>query len=468
MSLDEKTPNTIEQYDLIILGGGRASTLAIAAAKAGKQVAIIEKDRLGGACPNRGCVPSKLLIGFAEAARHVRHADRHFIDADFKGIDTQRLFQSVNDWTAGVDSRYEGRIEKSGATLIRGEGRFVGPKTIEAAGRILRAENIVIATGSFPTPPPYPNLPVWTSDDLFPLKGEPPSSLLVIGSGFIGTEMAAFFAGIGVPTSLFARGAKLLGRADSDVERIFATEFAKEVDTHMGASLIDLTHDGKDFTATFEIGDRKESFTAEKVLFAIGRKPSTGILDLEKTGLSANQRGFVPVNDHLETDVPGIFAAGDVNGRYMLQHAASYEVQYLRNKLVKGSKGPIDERQIAHAMFTHPEVASVGHTEESLIAEKIPYVSVLEDWLASARAMSTRIDYPRTKLLVSPEDYSILGCHLVGPEASTAIHQILMLMHLKNDVRELLEMIYIHPALNELFMPAAVQAVAKIRAFKRS
>ena len=171
------------------------------------------------------------------------------------------------------------------------------------------------------------------------------------------------------------------------------------------------------------------------------------------------------MNDHLESEVPGIFAAGDVNGRYMLQHAASYEVQYLRKKLLNGLTNSIDERQIAHAMFTHPEVASVGHTEESLIAEGIPYVSVLEDWLASARAMSTRVDYPRTKLLVSPKDYSILGCHLIGPEASTAIHQILMLIHLKNDVRELLEMIYIHPALNELFMPAAVQAIAKVRAF---
>lgn len=453
-----------EHFDLIILGGGRASTLAIAAAKAGQKVALIEKDRLGGACPNRGCVPSKLLIGFAEAARNVRHAHRHFIDADYQKIDTKRLFQSVNDWVEGVDGRYEGRIEDSGVTLIRGEGRFVGPKTILAASRTLTAAKIVIATGSHPTPPPFAKLPVWTSDSLFPLKDDPPKSLIVIGSGFIGTEMAAFFAGIGVPTSLFARGAKLLGRADADIEKIFATEFSKEVDTHTGASLIDLKYDGKEFTAIFKIGVTEKSFTAERVLFAIGRRPSTSSLDLEKTGLAPDSRGFIPVNDHLETELPGIFAAGDVNGRYMLQHAASYEIQYLRNRLLKRTTDPIDERNIAHAIFTHPEVASVGHTEEFLIAEGIPYVSVLEDWLASARAMSTRLEYPRTKLLVSPKDHSILGCHLIGPEASTAIHQVLMLMHLKNDVRELLEMIYIHPALNELFMPAAVQAVAKVRA----
>jgi dihydrolipoamide dehydrogenase len=188
---------------------------------------------------------------------------------------------------------------------------------------------------------------------------------------------------------------------------------------------------------------------------------------LEKTGLSTNERGFLPVNDSLETSVAGIYAAGDVNGRYMLQHAASYEVQYLREALVKGNEGPIDERTIAHAIFSHPEVASVGFTEEDLKAAGTDYVSVHQDWLASARAMSSRVDYPRIKLLVSPHDYSILGCHLIGPESSTLMHQVLMLMHLKNDVRELLNLIYIHPGLNELFLSAAVPVLGEIRKFHR-
>lgn len=455
-----------EIFDIIILGGGRASALAIAAAQAGKKVALIERDKLGGACPNRGCVPSKLLIGFAEAARRTREADRHFTQATYHGTDSGAIFESVNKWIAGVDPRYQGRVEAAGVTLIRGEGRFIGPKTISAASRVLSAEQIVVATGSSPTPPPFANLPVWTSDSLFPLRGPAPNSLLVIGSGFIGTEMAAFFAGIGVATQLFARGSKLLGRADADIEATFAPEFRKEVETHLNASLVDLKHDGSLFTAIFDVDGSTRTFTAERILFAIGRKPNTDALDLDKAGLAADARGFLPVNDHLETAVPGIYAAGDVNGRYMLQHAASYEVQYLRNKLLKNQTGPIDNRHIAHAIFTHPEVASVGHTEEALIAAGTPYVAVHEDWLASARAMSTRLDYPRTKLLVSPEDFSILGCHLIGPEASTLLHQILMLMQLKNDVRELLELVYIHPALNELFLTAAVSAIRAVKEYQ--
>ena len=455
-----------EQFDLIVLGGGRASVLAIAAAKAGQKVALIEKDKLGGACPNRGCVPSKLLIGFAEAARNVRHADRHFTDATYRGTDAKAVFESVNEWIAGVDGRYEGRVEASGATLIRGEGRFVGEKIVQARGRTLTADKIVVATGSHPTPPPFAELPVWTSDDLFPLKEDPPKSLIVIGSGFIGTEMSAFFSGIGIETKLFARGPRLLGRADSDIEATFSKEFTKEVETHAGASLIDLKYEESRFFATFEINGRQEVHAADKVLFAIGRRPNTASLNLEATGLAGNERGFLPVNDQLETSVPGIYAAGDVNGRYMLQHAASYEIQYLREKLVKGKTEPIDERIIAHAIFSHPEVASVGFIEEDLKAAGTDYVAVHQDWLASARAMASRLDYPRIKLLVSPHDYSILGCHLIGPEASTLMHQVLMLMHLKNDVRELVNMIYIHPGLNELFLSAAVSALGKVRKFK--
>jgi dihydrolipoamide dehydrogenase len=456
----------IETYDLIVIGGGRASNLAIAAAKAGMKTLLIERDLLGGACPNRGCVPSKLLIGFAEAARHVRDADRHFIDSEFHSIDTKRIFRSVNEYIGGVDGRYQDRVATAGVDLVRGEGRFIGMKTISVSNREFTAERIVVATGSRPTPPLFGSLPVWTSDSLFPFEGDVPKSLLVIGGGFIGCEMAAFFSATGIETRLFTRGDKLLGREDRDIERVFRAEFEKHVPTYCHSTLKDLSWDGAEFTAMFEIHGEVKIFTADRVLFAIGRLPNTESLDLSKTGLVADKHGFLPVNEHLETSVPGIFATGDVNGRFMLQHAAAFEVQYLRQKFLKTVTDPIDERLIAHAVFSHPEVASVGFTEEQLKSTGTPYVAVFDDWLASARADAMRIDYPRVKLLVSPTDHSILGCHLVGPESSTLLHQVMMLMRLKNDVRELANLIYIHPALNECLLAAAVKAVGKVRKFR--
>lgn len=451
----------MENYDLIVLGGGRAAGLAIAASKAGWKTALIERDRLGGTCPNRGCVPSKLLIGFADAARHVREAGRHFINSSYHGADLGKIFASVNDYVSGVDGRYQTRVDLADVTLVRGEGRFIGHKQIEAAGRKLTAEKIVIATGSRPAPPPYADLAVWTSDDLFPLRCPPPQSLLVIGGGVIGCEMAAFFAAVGVETTLFVRTDRLLEKEDAEIEQVFQKEFTKHVATRFHADLKHLTREGDRFAATFATPDGEKTFHAERVLFAIGRIPNSD-LDLGKTGLSTNRKGFIPVNEHLESAIPGIHATGDVNGRHMLQHVAAYEVQYLRGKFLKGETAPINEGEIAHGVFSHPEIAAVGFTEDELKASGTRYVAVFEDWLASARAMALRIEYPRVKLLVSPVDYSILGCHLVGPEASTILHQAMTVMRLKNDVRELAETIHIHPALNECLLAAAVKAIGKV------
>lgn len=453
----------IETYDLIVLGGGRAANLAIAAAKDGWKVALVERDRLGGTCPNRGCVPSKLLIGFADAARHVREAGRHFIDTEYRGMDLGKVFASVNDYIAGVDGRYHGRLEDAGVTVIRGEGRFVGHKQIEAAARILTAEKIVIGTGSRPNPPPYAGLGVWTSDDLFPLVGDPPKSLLVIGGGVIACEMAAFFAAVGIETTLVARKDRLLGKEDSDIEQVFQQEFGKHVRTLFHATVTDLVRTECGFNATFDTDQGAVTYQADRVLFAIGRLPNGESLDLAETGIKPDGKGFIPVNEHLQTTVPGIYAIGDINGRHMLQHAAAAEVQFLREKFLKGKKATIDEAPIGYGIFSHPEVAAVGKTEDELKNSGVPYVAVFEDWLASARVEAMRIYYPRVKLIVSPEDYSILGCHLIGPEASTILHQVITVMKLKNDVRELADTIFIHPALNECLLAAAVKAVRDVK-----
>jgi mycothione reductase len=456
----------IETYDLIVLGGGRAANLAIAAAKDGWKVALIERDRLGGTCPNRGCVPSKLLVGFADAARHVREAGRHLIDAEYRGVDLKEIFLSVNGYIAGVDGRYRDRVAEAGVTLIRGEGRFAGHKRVEVAGRTLTADKIVIGTGSRPNPPPYADLGVWTSDDLFPLEGDPPKSLLIIGGGVIACEMAAFFAAVGVETTLVARKDRLLGKEDSDIEQVFQREFGKYVSTLFRASLKDLRRSESGFAADFETDDGTVTRHADRILFAIGRTPNSESLDLEETGIKPDERGFIPVGEHLETTAPGIYAIGDVNGRHMLLHAAAHEVHFLREKFLKGKTRPIDGEPIGYGIFSHPEVAAIGRTEDELKTSGVPYVAVFEDWLTSARVQAMRIDYPRVKLLVSPDDYSILGCHLIGPEASTILHQVITVMKLKNDVRELAETIFIHPALNECLFEAAVKAVGKVKKFR--
>ncbi|MBK1834414.1 dihydrolipoyl dehydrogenase family protein [Roseibacillus ishigakijimensis] len=450
----------MKKYDLIVLGGGRASGLAIAAAQEGKSVALIEKDRLGGTCPNTGCVPSKLLIGYAEAARRVKEADRHFITAKIEKIDRERIFQEVNEWVRGVDPRYEGRLD--GVDLYRGHGRFVANKVIEVNGEELEGETIVVATGTRPRTAPYPG--AWTNENIFPLEGKVPDSLTVVGGGFIACELANFFSAVGVETRLLVRGDDLLPIEDHEIGAVFKEEFVKNVPTDFGVSVTGMAEVEEGYEVTIAAADGSTStHRSERVLFAIGRTPNTDDLGLDKTDLEMDRRGYFVVNDKLQTNVPGVYAAGDVAGRYQLQHVASYDVHYLRQRLLKGLDEEIDYGMVPHGVFTDPEVAAVGQTEAQLKEAGTPYVSVFRDWKSSARAMASRLDYPRVKLLVSPADYSILGCHLVGPDSSTVLHEVLPFLRLKNDVREMAEMMHVHPALPELLLDAAVQAVKEVR-----
>ena len=460
----------MKKFDLIIIGGGRASALAIAAAQEGKKVALIERDKLGGTCPNRGCVPSKLLIGYAEAARRVREASRHHIDATIHSIDRQKMFDEVSEWIAGVDPRYESRIPDN-VTLYRGSAAFLSNHEVSITnnsadniGQIC-SQSIVIATGTRPRPAPYSEFPVWTSDDIFPLKDTPPSSLTIIGGGFIGCELGAFFSAVGTETTLHVRGKSLLPRIDHELSPIFQEQFEHHTPVHYESSLSDLSYDGKMFTCTFTQPDgSSHQHMSERVLFATGRIPNTDNLKLENTDIEIDSRGFIQTDDYLKTSVPGIYAAGDIAGNFILQHTASYDIHYLSQALLKGCTQSLDYGAVPHAIFTEPEVASVGFTETELQQQGIRYVKTLRDWKSSARAMASKLDYPRTKLLICPETYAVLGCHLIGPDSSTLIHQILMLMHLKNDIREVPKMIHIHPALPELFVDAAVDVIKQANA----
>ncbi len=460
-----------KSFDIIIVGGGRAADLANVAANAGKTVALIERDRLGGTCPNRGCVPSKLLIGHSEVARRVREAGRHHIDATLHGIDSQKIFDEVNAWIASVDGRYESRMPEK-ATLYRGHGKFLSNKVVavenlqgEEIAR-LTAETIVIATGTRPRPAPetYAAMPVWTSDSIFPLKENPPKSLTVIGGGFIGCELAAFFSAIGTETNLYVRKDTLLPKTDGEIADIFKKEFSTHTPVHYHSNLTVLEYDGSQFTATFSQADGSQHIRqSERILFATGRIPNSDTLGLENTDIQLDRRGFILTDDYQCSTVDAIYTAGDIAGKHILRHMASHDVYYLRQKLLEGAEEPIDYNQVPYAVFTEPELASVGQTEEQLQNEGTPYVSAVRNWRASARAMASKLKYPRVKLLVCPQSYAILGCHLIGPDSSTLIHQMLMLIHLKNDVREIPKMIHIHPALPEIFVDAANTAIQQIQ-----
>jgi dihydrolipoamide dehydrogenase len=447
----------MKKYDLIIIGGGRAANLAIEAGKQGHRVALIEKEVLGGTCPNRGCVPSKLLIGYAEVARQIKDAARFFIDVEIKNIDVEKMFAATNEWISRVDPRYEERLPES-VDLFRGHARFSSNKAISVNGDTLCAESIVVATGSRSSPTGQKSEhPIWTSENLFPLSS-PPKSITIIGGGYIACELGSFFHAVGIDTQLIVRGDRLLKLEDNEVSDIFTKEFSQQVPTAFNTSLESVTWSGGQFNVQLSNRDGLRSQrSSDALLFATGRVPNTDDLGIENTDLLLDKKGFIKVDDNLQTSVPGVYAVGDVAGNFMFQHSASFEVSYLARKILESKSGPINYGMMPHAVFSDPEVAGVGETEESLLAKNIEFIKVVEPWSASARALAMKVDYPRTKLLVSKQG-AVLGCHLIGPQATTLLHEVLPVLHVKNDVRVLAETIHVHPGLSEVIQEAARRA----------
>ncbi len=454
----------MRKYDLIIIGAGRASNLAVTASKKGKKVAIIEKSKFGGTCPNRGCVPSKLLIGYAHVAYAIKESNRHFIDSTINKIDVEKIFEETNKYISKIDPAYKSRFNEN-VEVIYGTGKFVSNNVINVNNEQLTAPKIVIATGTKPILAPHPK--AWTSDDIFPLKGDIPKSITIVGSGFIACELANFFAAVGIETKLLVRSQRILGNEDSDISAIFKKEFAKNVDILFDTIIEEINYKNNQFDLTLINKDnQKTKHNSQALLYATGRESNTDSLDLQNTDIKVNKRGYINRNELFETNAKGVYVVGDASGQHMLQHAAAQEVNYLGKILLEGETKPLKFKYMPHAVFTEPEIASVGISEQKAKEQNIPYVTSITPWLASAKAMSSRLKYPRTKFLVDPNTYEILGCHLIGPESSTMMHQILAVMHLDNDIRHLKEMLYIHPALSEAILPAAVNSVKEIEKYK--
>ncbi len=453
----------MKKFDLIIIGGGRASNLAVTAGKQGLKVGLIEKSALGGTCPNRGCVPSKLLIGYAHVARAIKESNRHFIDSSINNIDIEKIFEETNNYVSKIDSRYESRFNEN-VEVYRGSGSFVSNNIVKVNDEELTAPKIVIATGTKPIKAKHEK--AWTSDDIFPLKTKIPQSITIVGSGFIACELANFFSAVGVKTKLLSRRQRILGNEDADISAIFKDEFSKSVDIEFDTTIQNVEYKNNKFELTLD--NKSKGFiehTSEALLYATGRESNSEALHLENTTIKRDERGFIQRNDFFETSVKGVYVVGDAAGKHMLQHAAAYEVNHLGKILLEDCKEALKFKYMPHAVFTEPEIASVGITEQKIIEQNIEYVSTTTNWLASAKAMSTRVKYPITKFIVNPSTYEILGCHMIGPESSTMMHQVLAVMHLNNDIRHLKEMLYIHPALSEALLPAAVNTIKEIEKY---
>jgi dihydrolipoamide dehydrogenase len=448
----------MQEFDLIVIGSGSGLDVANAVAQEGQRVAIVEKGRMGGTCLNRGCIPSKLLVHSADVAETIKSAGQFGINVDGFSVDFEKIVSRTNGI---IDSDSDGiRQAFSGIDnpkLFPHECRFVDEKTLSVGDREIKADKILIASGARPAVPKIKGLEgsgFITSDEALRLKKQP-RVLTIIGGGYIAAELAHFFGSLGTKINIVQRRNVLLPDEDEEVASKFTELFSKKYQVYLGCSTESVSKIGGMFHIVAKDSSGKQvEIESDQLLVATGRVPNSDTLDLGKTGVKTDGSGFIAVDDHLETNVKGIFALGDAVGRYLFKHAANHEAQYAYYNLTHEKKIPVDYSAMPHAVFSSPQVAGAGYTEQELTEKNIQYIKATYPYIRTAMGEAIEDRDGFVKLLAS-KDGRILGCHIIGSHASILIHEVLVAMKLGAGVSSIVRTVHIHPALSEVVSRAA-------------
>ncbi|QGA84087.1 dihydrolipoyl dehydrogenase [Halomicrobium sp. LC1Hm] len=441
-------------YDVLVIGGGTGNNVAAAAADTGLETALIEPGPLGGTCLNRGCNPSKMLIQAATAANHVRDAKKFFLDASLDGIDYAAIIDDMDETLSplaeGMEESYR---EKDHLTLYKHEATFVDERTVEVDGERVSADKVVVAAGSRPLVPPIEGLDevdYMTSQDAL-YRREQPDSLVILGGGYIAVELGYFFESLGTDVTIVEMMDTLVPREDPDVAGTFTEIAGDRHDVYTGHRATAVEQDGSDVTvhAETEAGD-EIAVSADDVLVALGRRPNTDTLDVEAAGIETDDNGFVVTNDRLETSVEGVWAQGDIADNAMFKHSGDYETEVTIENVVREGDREADFTAMPHAIFTEPQMAGVGKTEAELQEADREYVVGREELPDTPMGRAKKLDHGFVKVLAAP-DGEILGCHALGYEASTMIHEVVVAMRAgSGQVSDITDTIHAHPTLNKV------------------
>ncbi len=430
---------------LIIIGAGPGGYhTATYAAQHGMEVVIIEKEHAGGTCLNCGCIPTKTLCHEAEVIETVREYTGSMPDVDFGRI-MERKRQVIEQLRSGV----EGLMTAPGITFVRGEARLKDARTVVVGEEEYTADRIIIATGSHAKLPPIEGIDskgVMTSTELLNID-HVPQRLCIVGAGVIGMEFASVFRSLGSEVTVIEFMKECLPVLNSDIAKRLRKEMEKRgIEFHMQSGVKTISEEGK---VLFEKKGKPQEVEADVVLIATGREPNTANLGLEDVGIDYDRKG-IKVDDNMQTNIPGVYAIGDVNGRMMLAHAASAQgMRCVNHILGKADKIRLDI--MPSAVFTSPEAASVGLTEEQCDAQGIEYTSQKTFYRANGKALAINATEGMVKILADTSG-KIIGCHIYGAHAADLIQEITAVMNYDGTLADLHDIIHTHPTLSEVLI----------------
>ncbi|OGN98657.1 MAG: dihydrolipoyl dehydrogenase [Chloroflexi bacterium RBG_13_51_18] len=444
----------MKKYDVIVIGSGCGLIIVEEAVSHGLKVALVDKGPLGGTCSNVGCIPSKMLIFAADRITELQEAKKLGIEADIKSINFNFIMERMRKTVS--KSRKQIRQSIIGTDKLdyyEGEGQFTDEYTIKVNGQTIKGDKIFIAAGSRPLIPTLKGLEdvdYLTNESALELKERPPS-LIIIGGGYVAVEFGHFFAAMGTKVTILEMADRLVLAEEPEISALLKKELSRRMDVYTGVRAKEVKKNGNKGTVTVDDvkTGREKQFTAQKIMIAVGRRSNADLLKLENTGVAVDKRGFIKVNKYLETKKKNIYAVGDINGQQMFTHVANLEATLVIENALHGSKTKMDYSAAPHAVYSHPQIASVGLTEESAgKTHKILVGRAKYSDTAQGEAMVEKSGF--AKAVVEEASNKILGFHIIGPYAPILIQEVIDTMASGGTTDNIFSAMHIHPAIPEL------------------
>jgi mycothione reductase len=444
----------MKNYDVIVIGSGCGVIIAEEAVAHGFKTALVDRGPVGGTCLNVGCIPSKMLIYPADRIVEIQEAGKLGIEAGVKGIDFESIMARMrHSRREGQNDIRKGFERAEGLDFYEGEGHFTADYTLEVNGEKIKGKKVFIASGSRPFIPPIKGLDsvkYLTNESLLELKARP-ESLLIIGGGYIAVEYGHFFAAMGTKVTILEMADRLVLPEEPEISELLKEALTKRMAVHTGAQVVEVKKEGRGVAVLVrdnKTGKEKE-FNGQDVLVAVGRRSNADTLKVEKSGVELDKRGFIKVDRHLETTKKNIFAVGDANGQQMFTHVANREAMIVGHNAFHDASFEMDYSAAPHAIYSHPQIASVGLTEEDAKKEHKILVGRAKYYdVAKGEAMMETEGL--AKAIVEKETEKILGFHIIGPYAPVLIQEVVNAMASGGQSGEIDQGLHIHPALSEL------------------
>ncbi len=445
----------MKEYDLIAFGTGSSMNIVsqLLSEDRSIKVAVLENGPVGGICLTRGCIPSKMLLYPAELVHGIRRAKEFWINAAVNGVDFESIMSWVYNEVMSESQQIESGINSDPhLDLYKTTGKFESEYTISVDGQLIHADKILLCTGSRPYVPDIPGLSEagYVTNEEFFRPRKQPRRVAIIGGSYVGLEFGFFLSMMGSDVYVFEMLPRIAPTEEPEVSYVLEADLSQHMNLLPNFKVEEVInrHNGiKTIVAEHAEDGTQVQIDADEVIVASGRQSNSDITEMKKGGIDLDERGWVKVNKYLETNKPGIWACGDALGVHMFKHAANYESQIVYYNMFRGYKVPVDFHAVPHAIFTQPEIGAVGLKEEDYNGPKQVGFYMYKD---TAKGLAMKDERHFAKVIADREGEKLLGTHVIGPYASSIVHESIMLMNSGDSIRPIYTSMHIHPAVNEV------------------